>query len=210
MQYPYEKLNFDQLPSWLKPNYQNYPLIKKIIDVVLAFNLICFLFWAFVIISILIKLDSQGSILIHQTRLGQDGKKFTLFKFRTMNKEDCQDAVSPTTPEDNRITNLGKFLRKYHLDELPQLLNILIGDMSFVGPRPEMEFIAQNYTTEQKQRLTIKPGLTGLWQVFGSKSKPIHEDLIHDIFYLNHQSLYLDFRIVLWTIEKVIFKPTSF
>jgi exopolysaccharide biosynthesis polyprenyl glycosylphosphotransferase len=154
--------------------------------------------------ALLIKLDSKGPILFVHERVGRDGLVFRMWKFRTMlwNCEPYADA--PQDQSDPRITRLGRFLRKTSLDEIPQVLNVLRGDMSLVGPRPEMPFIVQTYTEWQKTRLRVKPGLTGLWQVAGRKNLPLHQNLEYDYYYVKNQSLLLDAEILLRTVPAVL------
>ena len=137
--------------------------------------------------------------------LGLKGRKFTLYKFRTMKPESDEYEVAPVSMNDDRITGLGRFLRRTSLDELPQLFNVLAGQMSLVGPRPEMPFIVEDYGSWQRHRLDVKPGLTGMWQIMGRKELPLHDNLEYDYYYIRNQSLMLDLTILLRTVA-VIFK----
>lgn len=152
-----------------------------------------------------IKSDSPGPVIIRQTRVGKDGRTFTLYKFRTMLAETAAYALAPQSDGDRRITRIGRLLRRTSLDELPQLLNVVRGEMSLVGPRPEMPFIVERYEEWQKRRLAVKPGLTGLWQILGRKDLPLHENLEYDFYYVNNQSLLLDLEILARTIPQIIF-----
>lgn len=156
-------------------------------------------------ISIAIKLDTRGPVLFTQDRVGQGGKKFKMYKFRTMRIDADPYAVAPSDKEDSRITKVGKFLRKTSLDELPQFLNVLIGNMSVVGPRPEMPFIVDQYEPWQRKRLEVKPGITGLWQILGRKDLPLHENLEYDFYYIKNRSIMMDFTILLRTIPAALF-----
>lgn len=156
------------------------------------------------VIGIIIRLDSKGKALFTQERIGKDGKKFLMFKFRTMRRDTDEQEFAPRSPRDERVTKVGKFLRRTSLDELPQLFNILIGQMAIVGPRPEMSFIVKNYTKLQRARLLIKPGLTGLWQLAGRKDLPLHENVEFDLYYIERQSLLLDLIIFLKTFRVVL------
>jgi lipopolysaccharide/colanic/teichoic acid biosynthesis glycosyltransferase len=109
-------------------------------------------------------------------------------------------AYSPRVPDDPRITSLGRFLRRTSLDELPQLINVLVGDMALVGPRPEMPFIVEEYTDQHRQRLQVKPGITGLWQLSGDRAYLIHENIEYDLYYIQHRNFFLDVAILLHTI----------
>ncbi len=184
-----------------KPLYEG---IKRLFDVVFSITaLMIFLpFW--LLIVIVIHLDSPGKAFFKHTRIGKNGKPFTLYKFRTMYQGVKDQELAPQTPHDDRITRIGKFLRRTSLDEIPQLINILKGDMSFVGPRPEMPFIVEKYTAMEKKRLLVKPGLTGLWQIMGRKDLPLHHNLEFDFYYIRHRSLLLDFVIILKTFAVVI------
>jgi exopolysaccharide biosynthesis polyprenyl glycosylphosphotransferase len=143
----------------------------------------------------LIKRDSPGPILFKQVRIGRDGRPFSMLKFRTMYSRDCADAPTPQDEGDPRITRVGRFLRRYSLDELPNFVNVLKGEMSVVGPRPEMPFIVENYGPLDRERLRAKPGVTGLWQISYARGNAIHENLDYDLYYIENQSLLLDLVI---------------
>ena len=122
-----------------------------------------------------------------------------MFKFRTMCTDAPTYAYSPKESEDVRITRLGRLLRRTSLDELPQLLNVLLGNMSLVGPRPEMAFIVETYTERHSQRLHVKPGITGLWQLSGDRNYLIHENIEYDLYYIKHRNFFMDIAILLHT-----------
>jgi lipopolysaccharide/colanic/teichoic acid biosynthesis glycosyltransferase len=145
----------------------------------------------------LIKLDSKGSALFRQERVGLNGRRFHMFKFRTMYANASAYAFSPKESDDCRITRLGRILRRTSLDELPQLLNVLLGNMSLVGPRPEMPFIVDTYTERHSQRLRVQPGITGLWQLSGDRNYLIHENIEYDLYYIKHRNFFMDLAI-LW------------
>ncbi len=164
-----------------------------------------------VLIAVLVRLDSAGPAFFKQRRVGQQGKQFVLYKFRSM----TADAESDTGPvwagdEDARVTRMGRFLRKTRLDELPQLFNVLKGDMSFVGPRPERPFFVAQLSSEIPYygiRHTVKPGITGWAQVrysYGASVEDAKEKLQYDLYYIKHMSLFLDLEVILDTI-KVVF-----
>jgi exopolysaccharide biosynthesis polyprenyl glycosylphosphotransferase len=153
----------------------------------------------FLLLAMLIKLDSKGPTLFRQERVGLNGRRFRMFKFRTMYSDTPSYAFSPKQPDDERITSLGRFLRRTSLDELPQLLNVLLGNMSLVGPRPEMPFIVETYTERQSQRLQVKPGITGLWQLSGDRNYLIHENIEYDLYYIQHRNFFMDLAILLHT-----------
>lgn len=181
-----------------------YRLVKRVIDVIVSlFGLIVLSpLWLFIVIAI--RIDSQGKALLKQKRVGKKGKIFMMYKFRTMKKDADLYAKAPRKNDDNRVTAVGSFLRKTSLDELPQLINIVKGDMSLVGPRPEMPFIVKGYSKWQRKRLEVKPGLTGLWQILGRKDLPLHENIEYDFYYIQNQSLLLDLVIIFKTIGAVI------
>jgi lipopolysaccharide/colanic/teichoic acid biosynthesis glycosyltransferase len=151
------------------------------------------------LLALLIKLDSQGPALFRQERVGRNGVRFRMFKFRTMYADAPTYACSPKQPDDRRITRIGRFLRRTSLDEFPQLLNVLLGNMSLVGPRPEMPFIVESYTAHHNQRLQVKPGITGLWQLSGDRNYFIHENIEYDLYYIKHQNFFMDIAILLHT-----------
>lgn len=160
--------------------------------------------------ALLIKLDSKGPVLFKQKRIGKDEVPFTIYKFRTMFTDAPKFHNSPTASTDSRITRVGKFLRKTSLDELPQFLNVLEGTMSLVGPRPEMEFIVQHvYNDLYRQRLRVKPGITGIWQISADRTREIHEDISYDLFYIANRSLLLDMLILLRTVPALFLMKTS-
>ena len=154
----------------------------------------------FLVVSAAVKLDSKGPVFFRQKRVGIDGGLFEIFKFRSMTTESDPYAVNPTGANDARVTKVGKFLRKTSLDELPQLFNVLKGDMSFVGPRPEMPFIVDSYSEIHRERLKALPGITGLWQLSGDREKAIHENMDYDLYYLKNRSFFLDVAILLETL----------
>ena len=182
-----------------------YMITKRIIDIILSSVGIIVLspIWFSIIVVVLI--ESHGPVIIRQSRVGSNKKIFTLYKFRTMRPDVALYEYSPRDEADHRITRTGKFLRRFSLDELPQLYNVLRGDMSLVGPRPEMEFIVRKYEPWQKVRLNAKPGLTGLWQILGRKDIPLHENLEYDFYYVCNRSLILDSVIMLKTVPAVLF-----
>ncbi len=201
-------------PSWflenLKEGERNYfNFVKRIVDFfgALIILLVSLIFWP--LIALIIKLESRGPIFFIQKRYGRNEKIFTMVKFRTM-RVSGNDGM-PTIEGDSRITHFGLFLRKTRLDEIPQVLNIIKGDMSFIGPRPERpEIVAEleHKIPFYKTRLLIKPGLTGWDQVSGHYHSPSLEDslekLQYDLFYLKHRSFYTDLAITLKTIATIL------
>jgi len=176
-----------------------YEPVKRALDFFLALALLCVLSPILALIPILIRLDSAGPALFVQQRVGKGGRFFSLYKFRSMRTDSPAYAFSPTDHRDSRITRIGRILRRTSLDELPQLLNVLIGDMSLVGPRPEMPFLVEQYTPRQRQRLEVTPGLTGLWQISADRAYQIHENIHYDLYYLRNRGFFLDLAILLHT-----------
>jgi lipopolysaccharide/colanic/teichoic acid biosynthesis glycosyltransferase len=169
----------------------------------------------FAVIALLIKIDSAGPVLFKQKRVGIDGEEFWFYKFRSMvNDAEAKRHLLEMHNErsgpvfkmrnDPRITRVGRVLRKFSLDELPQLINVLKGDMSLVGPRPALPKETDKYTPRQRQRLICLPGVTGLWQVSGRASLSFERSIELDLYYIEHQSIGLYFRILLMTIPAVL------
>lgn len=149
---------------------------------------------------VLIKLTSAGPVLFIQERVGQFGKRFNIYKLRTMHVDAPAYAEKQSTATDERIFPVGKVLRSTSLDEFPQLINVLKGEMSLVGPRPEMPQIVESYDAVHQERLLVKPGMTGLWQVSGDRNFPIHENMDYDLYYIYNQSFMLDLVILIRTV----------
>ena len=187
-------------------------LIKPVLEAIIALTLFILLMPVMVVLAIVIKCDSRGRIFYTQERVGKDGRKFTIMKFRTMveNAESLTGAVY-AADNDPRITKTGRFLRKWRLDEIPQLLNVVKGDMSLVGPRPERDIFIREF--EEKipfytQRLLVRPGLTGWAQVkfpYASSIEQTEEKLQYDLYYIKNMSFILDFVVFLKTIRVVLF-----
>ncbi len=174
-----------------------FSFVKRVFDVIFASVVLFFAFPLFLLIAFFVKWDSPGPIFFRQIRIGKGGKPFIIYKFRTMHANTHPYAFKPDDDEaDCRVTRVGCILRQSGLDELPQFFNVLKGEMSIVGPRPEMPFIVEKYTPRQRKRLQVLPGITGLWQISPVRNKPIHENLRYDYYYITHQSLRLDFFIV--------------
>ncbi len=182
----------------------SYLFLKRILDFVVALTLLILAAPFYLLFGVLIKMDSPGPIIFKQKRVGLRGKEFSFYKFRTMTVHAEVYAETPRTVQDPRITKVGRWLRRSSLDELPQLLNVLRGDMSLVGPRPEMPFIVNQYNALQRERLSVKPGITGVWQISAVRGDPIHANLEYDLYYIENQSLLLDLVILLKTFFGVI------
>lgn len=182
----------------------NYLIIKRILDFIFSLVLIVLLSPLFLAVSIAIRLDSKGPIFYKQMRTGLDGKDFTLLKFRSMTADN--DVYDFNTGD--KITKVGHFIRKTSLDELPQLINIIIGDMSFIGPRPWLNKYYKYFTEYQKQRNLVRPGITGLAQVSGRKDLRILDRIEYDVDYVKNMSFKNDIIIFFKTIA-VIFKKEN-
>lgn len=181
-----------------------YLFLKRIVDILYSS---LFLFIAsplIVVILMFIKFTSKGPVLFSQERVGLKGKIFKIYKFRSMYVDAPKYEICPSTLEDPRVTKIGKFIRKSSLDEIPQFFNVLKGDMSIVGPRPEMQFIVENYNDVQRKRLSVKPGITGLWQISHKRGSPIHENIDYDLYYIENQCFTLDLAIIIQTVLSVM------
>ncbi len=193
----------------------NY-VIKRGLDIAIASVILILTAIPMALIAILIKIDSPGPVLYRQTRVGKDGKRFTILKFRCMvvDADEKRAALIAGNPEldfrlfklkhDPRLTRIGKVLRRSSLDELPQFVQVLKGEMSIVGPRPQLVEEVAGYEEWHKQRLLVAPGVTGLWQING-RSQLNFDDMVRlDLYYAEHWSAWLDFKIMLRTAPAVI------
>ena len=198
----------------------NYKIIKRFLDFIFAFLLIILLIPLFLIIGILIKISSKGSIIYIQKRIGKNNTSFSCYKFRTMHPQskyllkkilvknkDFKNQFSETRKivNDPRITRFGKFLRFSSLDELPQIFNVLIGDMSFIGPRPIVKSEIKKYGKEFGKVFSIKPGISGLWQVSGRNNLSYDKRVELDINYSENINFLLDIKIFIRTIVVILF-----
>jgi undecaprenyl-phosphate galactose phosphotransferase len=208
----------------VSPHYNNSMSlkIKRAVDIVLSLLGIILLSPVFIIIAILVKLSSKGPIFFQQDRIGKDGRIFKFYKFRSMTvadendeerkkqmiefiKNDNPDYTDTKIINTNRITWIGKIIRKLSLDELPQLFNVIKGDMSLVGPRPSLPYEYQNYDSWQKRRVNVLPGCTGVWQVWGRSSVSFKDSVVLDLYYVNNMSPWLDIQLILKTIPVMLF-----
>lgn len=190
-------------------------LLKRCFDVAMSSLALLLLTPLLLIIALLIKLDAPGPIFFHQERVGEHGKRFKMIKFRSMYQDaerrwrevvrrDDQGNLLHKQADDPRITRIGRLLRRTSLDELPQLINVLRGEMSLVGPRPEMPYITAEYESWQWQRFRVPPGMTGWWQINGRSDKPMHLHTEDDLYYVQNYSFWLDLVIILKTIVVVL------
>jgi exopolysaccharide biosynthesis polyprenyl glycosylphosphotransferase len=166
-------------------------------------------------LALLIMLEDGAPVFFRQKRVGENGRLFEMLKFRTMvlNAEELRSQVEKLdeegnmihkTKDDPRVTRMGRLLRRFSLDELPQLFNILVGTMSLVGPRPEMPYLVERYQPWQRKRFAVPPGLTGWWQVNGRSDRPMHLHTEDDLYYIQNYSIWLDLQIILRTIWVVL------
>ncbi|GAB6187876.1 sugar transferase [Thermopirellula anaerolimosa] len=175
--------------------------VKRLLDIVGAATGLCLLAPLLLIIAVLVRRDLGRPVLFRQVRPGRGGRPFTMYKFRTM--RDVCDAEGRPLPDAERLTPLGRLLRRFSLDELPELWNVLRGDMSLVGPRPLLMEYLPRYTPEQARRHDVRPGITGLAQVLGRNALPFSQRLALDVQYVDRFSLWLDAKILWWTLLKV-------
>ena len=187
---------------------------KRLFDLVSTGLLLAFTWPLLLLIAIAIRLDTPGAVIFKQQRVGENGRLFWMYKFRTMSAD--ADLRSPQLgfdegghpiyklPNDQRVTRVGRWLRRTSLDEMPQFFNVLKGDMSLVGPRPEMLFLVERYDAWQRQRLAVPPGITGWWQVNGRSDLPMHLNTQFDLYYIRNYSLWLDLRILWRTVGVVV------
>ena len=186
---------------------------KRILDICMTLALCVAVIPICLLVALMIRITTREPILFRQTRIGLAGKPFTVLKFRTMVDDRRQRAENISFPDrrqrhksngDPRVTRIGAFLRRTSLDELPQLINVLRGEMSLVGPRPELPMIVANYEDWQHVRHLVRPGITGWWQVNGRSDRPMHENTGLDIEYVQCVSLWMDLTILLHTIRVVL------
>ena len=195
-------------------------ILKRLFDILASLILLIILSPLFIIFSIMIKLDSKGPIMFKQNRVTENGRIFKIFKFRTMVENADKNGSQVTVENDNRVTKIGKFLRKFRLDEIPQLINILIGDMSFVGTRPEVPKYVELYTDEMKATLLMKAGVTSLasikfkdeeklLQLDGNIDKIYIENILpqkmqYNLEYLKRFNFFYDIKLMFMTLFAVI------
>jgi len=179
--------------------------VKGLLDIASTVLSLAILAVPFFIIMIVIKATSPGPVLFKQERIGKNGEKFTLYKFRTMVKgaQDIGLGVEVAF-DDSRITPVGRFLRKYSLDEMPQLINVLLGEMSIIGPRPALPHQVEKYTEFERNRLKVRPGITGWAQVNGRNLLSWEERIKLDIWYIENRSSIIDCQIILKTIKVIL------
>lgn len=187
--------------------HKSFFFFKRFFDIVLSLLLIAILLIPMCIIGLIVSIDSEGTPIFRQERVGKNGKKFMIYKFRTMHKDAEKDGAQWADKDDERCTRFGRILRKTRIDELPQLFNIFIGNMSFVGPRPEREYfyeLFETYIHGFSNRLVVTPGLTGWAQVNGGYDLGPEEKIVYDMDYIRNCSVCMDLKCMLLTV-KVLF-----
>ncbi len=187
-----------------------YGTTKRTIDLVLGSTMLLLSLPLLAACAVRIRLDSPGPAIFTQTRVGRAGKPFTMYKLRTMRQDVDPYAKAPERGDDPRLSRFGQALRNTSIDELPQLINVLRGEMSLVGPRPEMPFLVEQYDEWQCRRLAVLPGMTGLWQILGRKELPMKENLQYDFYYIRNRSLLFDLSILLRTIGVVLTRKGAY
>ncbi len=190
-------------------------MLKRIFDLAITILTLPVALPLFAIITLAIRLEGPGPVLFKQQRVGENGRLFEMVKFRSMitnaeqlrtivERQDPEGHLIHKSPEDPRVTRVGRILRRTSLDELPQLWNILKGEMSLVGPRPELPYLVDRYEPWQHKRFAVPPGITGWWQVNGRSDKPMHLHTEDDLYYVQHYSILLDLQILLKTVFVVL------
>ncbi len=187
-----------------------YCIVKRGFDLVASILGLLILLIPMAVIGLIVMLDSPGAALFRQERLGKDGRPFMMYKFRSMRPDAEDDGPRWAEEEDPRCTRFGRFLRRTKIDELPQLYNILRGEMSFVGPRPEREYFYhkfETYVPHFRQRLRVRPGLTGLAQINGGYDLKPEEKIVYDMEYIQNQSIRMDLKCILRTFVVLFTQP---
>jgi exopolysaccharide biosynthesis polyprenyl glycosylphosphotransferase len=190
-------------------------VVKRFFDLVVSVLLLLVAWPVMLLVALAIKLDSAGPALFVQERIGENGQPFQMFKFRSMfvsaervnssaPAPGLSDVIVHKTPNDARVTRVGRFIRRTSLDELPQLFNVLRGEMSLVGPRPELPWLVESYETWQRRRFAVPPGITGWWQINGRSDRVMHMHTEDDLYYIQNYSPLLDLQILWRTIGVVV------
>jgi lipopolysaccharide/colanic/teichoic acid biosynthesis glycosyltransferase len=182
--------------------YKN--IIKRLLDFLISFILLIVIAPILVLVSLVLCVANKGNPFFYQIRPGKNEKLFKIVKFKTMTDE--KDKNGQLLPDEKRLTSVGKWVRKTSLDELPQLINVVKGEMSLIGPRPLLPEYLPLYNAEQRKRHLVKPGITGWAQVNGRNAINWQQKFDYDIFYVKHISIILDFKIILLTIKKVFLR----
>jgi exopolysaccharide biosynthesis polyprenyl glycosylphosphotransferase len=204
------------LISLKSPTLTGYQrVVKRAFDLIVGALLMVIVIPIMGIIFVAIKLDSPGPAIYKQRRVGENGRLFWMYKFRSMVKDadtklseviryDAQGNIIHKAKDDPRVTKFGRFIRRKSLDELPQFFNVLKGEMSLVGPRPELPFFVDRYETWQRVRFAVPQGITGWWQINGRSDKPMHLHTEDDIYYVKNYTIFLDIKIIIKTVSVVL------
>jgi len=196
-------------------------MLKRVFDIFFGLFALILSLPLMALSAVLIFLEDGRPIIFRQKRVGKNGHLFEMLKFRTMvkgaeqlqsrvEKRDLDGNLIHKMKDDPRVTRVGRLLRRFSFDELPQLFNVLAGTMSLVGPRPEMPYLVNNYEPWQRQRFAVPPGMTGWWQVTGRSDKPMHLHTEDDLYYIQHYSIWLDLEIIVRTIWVVLIGKGSY
>ncbi len=178
-------------------------MIKRTFDILVSVLVLILLAIPMLLIALMIRVGSPGKAIFSQQRAGKDGKPFTILKFRTMRIDADPYGSSPHSGKDPRLTRIGRFLRETSLDELPQVFNVIVGQMSLVGPRPLYERQAAQWNPRQRRRLEVRPGITGYAQAYGRGQLTIEEKIEMDVHYVDNRSLWFDLRIIMRTVGNI-------
>jgi len=196
-------------------------MLKRVFDLSFGFLALTLALPLMALSALLVFLEDGRPIIFRQKRVGKNGRLFEMLKFRTMvkdaeqlqsqvEKRDLDGNLIHKVKDDPRVTRVGSLLRRFSLDELPQLFNVLAGTMSLVGPRPEMPFLVDGYESWQRKRFAVPPGMTGWWQVTGRSDKPMHLHTEDDLYYIQNYSIWLDLEIIVRTIWVVLIGKGSY
>ncbi|HFI0932062.1 TPA: sugar transferase [Streptococcus suis] len=192
--------------------YKNY--FKRIFDIILSISVLPIFFIILIIFGPIIYFQDKGNIFYNAERLGKDGRIFKMYKLRSMklNAPDLRNIDGSTfnAEDDHRLTKVGKFIRKASIDEIPQILNVLLGDMSIIGPRPDLPEHFQLYSNTEKRKLEVRPGITGYNQAYFRNTIPWKERIKNDIFYVDNQSLLLDIKVLFKTVFSILKRESVF
>lgn len=210
------------LPTILGAFCHLYPcMLKRVFDLLVGLFALILALPLMALSVLMVYLEDGAPVIFRQKRVGKDGYLFTMFKIRTMvknaeqlqsqvHKRDVDGNLIHKTKDDPRVTRVGRVLRRFSLDELPQLFNVLSGTMSLVGPRPEIPYLANEYAPWQRKRFDVLPGMTGWWQISGRSDKPMHLHTEDDLYYIQNYSIWLDLQIIFRTIWVVLIGKGSY
>ena len=209
------------LPTISGAFFYDSSMYKRAFDLLVGFTVLIFSLPLMALVALMVYLEDGSPVIFRQKRVGKDGRLFEMYKFRTMiknaeqlksqvEKRDIHGNLIHKSKDDPRITQVGRVLRRFSLDELPQLFNVLNGTMSLVGPRPELPYLAEKYEPWQWKRFTVLPGMTGWWQVNSRNAQPMQLHIEYDLYYIQNYSLWLDLQIIFRTIWVVLIGRGSY